>query len=288
MNLLTSPRVVKEIIEKYNFRFSKSLGQNFLIDRNIVEKIVEGAGITPEDRVLEIGPGIGTLTQELIARAGQVVAVEIDRNLLPILEETLAYPANLTIVHGDILKIDLDKLVNEFFKGQDFKVVANLPYYITTPIIMRFLEEELPFSTLTVMIQKEVAQRMVAQPATKEYGALSLAIQYYTKPRIVCSVSSSVFMPKPKVDSMVIALDRRDSPPVQVEDRDMLFQVIRSAFAKRRKTLLNNLASGVLKEWDRDRVVEVLEAAQVDPQRRGETLSIGEFANIANNILHLQ
>ena len=284
MRPLTSPKVIKDIIGKYNFRFSKSLGQNFLIDGNIVEKIVDGAGIIQDDGVLEIGPGIGTLTQELIDRARRVVAVEIDKNLLPVLEETLGSPSNLSIVHGDILKTDIAGLVDEFFEGKDFKVVANLPYYITTPIIMRFLEEQLPFTSLTVMVQKEVAQRMAAEPGEKEYGALSVAVQYYTNPRMVCKVPASVFMPKPKVDSMVINLERRDSPPAEVDDRDIFFKVVRTAFAKRRKTLLNNLTSGELGEWSREKILEALEAAGVDPQRRGETLSIQEFAGIANNI----
>jgi len=284
MKSLTSPKVIKEILERHNFRFSKSLGQNFLIDRNIVEKIMEGAQVGEGDRILEIGPGIGTLTQELVSRGAKVVAVEIDKNLLPILEETLGTPSNLSIVHGDILKIDIEELVNKFFEGKDFKVVANLPYYITTPIIMRFLEEQLPFSTLTVMIQKEVAQRMAALPGQKEYGSLSVAIQYYTRPRIVCKVPSSVFMPRPKVDSIVIALDRLDEPPVEVYDRNLFFKVVKAAFAKRRKTILNNLTSGELEELSRDKILEVLEISGIDPQRRGETLNIQEFATIANNM----
>lgn len=285
MGQLTSPRVIKDIVERHNFRFSKSLGQNFLIDKNIVDKIIEGAEITEEDRVLEVGPGIGTLTHELVERAKKVVAVEIDKNLLPVLEETLGGPPNLRIIHGDILKIDLERLVDEEFGGMDFKVVANLPYYITTPIIMRFLEEGLPFTTLTVMIQKEVAQRMNAKPSEAEYGSLSVAVQYYTKPRIVCRVPAGVFMPQPKVDSMVIALDRRNSPPVEVKDRDLFFQVVRGAFAKRRKTLLNNLTSGEFGKWDKGEMLKVLETAGVDPKRRGETLTIEEFALVANNMI---
>ncbi|MGB4184396.1 MAG: 16S rRNA (adenine(1518)-N(6)/adenine(1519)-N(6))-dimethyltransferase RsmA [Caldicoprobacterales bacterium] len=284
MKSLTSPKVIKDIMERHNFRFSKSLGQNFLIDGNIVKKIMEGAEITKEDRVLEIGPGIGTLTQELVSTAAKVVAVEIDKSLLPVLEETLGQPPNLRIVHGDILKIDIRGLINEFFEGKEFKVVANLPYYITTPIIMRFLEEDLPFTALTVMIQKEVAQRMAAKPGQKEYGSLSVAIQYYTKPRIVCKVPSNVFMPKPKVDSIVIALDRLEEPPVDVFDRDLFFKVVRAAFAKRRKTILNNLTSGELEEWSREDILRVLESVGIDPQRRGETLSIQEFALIANSL----
>lgn len=285
MRPLTSPKVIKDIIDRHNFRFSKSLGQNFLIDSNIVEKIMEGAQINSQDRVLEIGPGIGTITQELVSKAGKVVAVEIDKDLLPVLDETLGKPSNLSIIQGDILKIDLEGLVKEFFDGKDFKVVANLPYYITTPIIMRFLEEKLPFTTLTVMVQKEVAQRMAARPGQKEYGALSVAVQYYTNPRVVCKVPASVFMPRPKVDSMVIALDRRHSPPAEVYDRDIFFKVVRGAFAKRRKTLLNNLTSGDLEEWSKQDILEILEDSGIDPQKRGETLSIQQFAIIANSMV---
>jgi 16S rRNA (adenine1518-N6/adenine1519-N6)-dimethyltransferase len=284
MSRLTSPRAIKEIIERHSFRFSKSLGQNFLIDKNIVDKIMEGAAITRDDNVLEVGPGIGTLTQELVARASKVVAVEIDKALLPVLGETLGNPTNLTIIHGDILKIDIGELVENLFEGMDFKVVANLPYYITTPIIMRFLEEELPFTILTVMIQREVAQRIIARPGQKEYGSLSVVVQYYTKPGLVCKVPASVFMPKPKVDSTVISLVRRDRPLVEVRDRELFFRVVRGAFAKRRKTLLNNLTSGELEKWNREEILRVLEISGIDPQRRGETLTIEEFALIANNI----
>ncbi|HZJ82993.1 MAG TPA: 16S rRNA (adenine(1518)-N(6)/adenine(1519)-N(6))-dimethyltransferase RsmA [Clostridia bacterium] len=284
MNNLTSPRQVKEIMSRHKLSFSKSLGQNFLIDGNIVRKIVDGAGITSTDRVLEVGPGIGTLTKELATRADRVVAVEIDKKLLPVLDETLQGFSNITIINEDILKVDIGKLVQRLFEGKPFKVVANLPYYITTPIVMRFLEEGLPFTTLTVMIQREVAQRMASKPGTREYGALSVAVQFYTNPRIVCKVPASVFMPAPKVDSMVIALDRLNSPRAMVHDRAMFFKVVKAAFAKRRKTLLNNLTSGEFDQWSRKEVTKILEECRIDPIRRGETLSIEEFALIANDM----
>lgn len=284
MQNLTSPRVVKEVMKRHGLHFSKSLGQNFLIDGNIVEKIVDGAGITQADRVLEVGPGIGTLTKELATRAQRVVAIEIDKKLLPVLDETLGEFSNITIIQGDILKTDIGQLVDRIFKGYPFKVVANLPYYITTPIVMRFLEEGLAFTTLTVMIQKEVARRMAAKPGDKEYGSLSVAVQYYTNPRIVCKVPASVFIPAPKVDSMVIALDRLDNPRAEVQDTDMFFKVVKGAFAKRRKTLLNNLTSGEFDHWTREDVTKILEECGIDPIRRGETLSIDEFALIANTM----
>lgn len=284
MGPLTSPKVIKEILDRHGFYFSKSLGQNFLIDGNIVEKIIEGATVDPEDNILEIGPGIGTLTQKLVSRADKVVAIEIDKGLLPILGETLGNPENLTIVHGDVLKIDLRKLVDQHFNGKAFKVVANLPYYITTPIIMRFLEEDVPFTGLTVMIQKEVALRIGAAPGGKDYSALSVAIQYYTIPRIICKVPAGVFMPKPKVDSMVITLEKREKPPIRVHDEEMFFKVVRGAFAKRRKTLLNNLTMGEFADWDKKAMAEIIKGVGIDPGRRGETLSLEEFGILANCI----
>ncbi|NLJ41566.1 MAG: 16S rRNA (adenine(1518)-N(6)/adenine(1519)-N(6))-dimethyltransferase RsmA [Clostridiales bacterium] len=284
MGSLTSPKVIKNIIERHGFKFSKSLGQNFLIDSNIVEKIIEGANISEEDNILEIGPGIGTLTKELVTKAGKVVAVEIDRGLLPILNETLGSPSNLTIVQGDILKLDIKRLVKDYFEGQDFKVVANLPYYITTPIIMRFLEEDLPFTALTVMVQKELAQRMAASPNSKEYGSLSVAVQYYTQPQLVCKVPSTVFMPRPKVDSLVITLNRLDHSPAEVKDEKLFFSIVRAAFAKRRKTLLNNLVAENLGDWDKAEITKILEEVGIDPQIRGESLGIKEYALIANRM----
>lgn len=287
MDSLTSPRVVKSILNRHGFRFTKSLGQNFLIDDNILKKIVGAANINSQDLVLEIGPGIGTLTRELAARARKVATVEIDKRLLSILEETLADFSNVTVIHGDILKINLTQLVHNLFDDLSFKVVANLPYYITTPIIMGILERGVPFESITVLVQREVAERMVASPGNKDYGALSVAVQYYTVPRVVGKVPASVFIPPPKVDSMIITLEKRSEPSVHVEDRRLFFEIVHAAFAKRRKTLINNLmsAGGELKGWTRQEIEEVLNQCGIDPQRRGETLSFEEFAFIANRIL---
>jgi 16S rRNA (adenine1518-N6/adenine1519-N6)-dimethyltransferase len=285
MQPLTSPKVLKELLARHGFTFSKSLGQNFLIDENILHKIVLGAEITDKDRVLEIGPGVGTLTRALALRAADVTAVEIDSALLPILNETLNDFSNIRIIHGDILKLDLTKLVQDIFQGQTFKVVANLPYYITTPIIMRFLEEEQPFSSITVMIQKEVAERMAAKPGTKEYGALSAAVQFFTQPRIIGKVPATVFMPPPKVDSIVITLERRDEPAVAVDNRQDFFRVVKAVFSQRRKTLLNTLYSAKLVDLDKDGLREKIQSLGIDPQRRGETLSLEELARLANNLI---
>jgi 16S rRNA (adenine1518-N6/adenine1519-N6)-dimethyltransferase len=285
MQPLTSPKVLKELLARHGFTFSKSLGQNFLIDENILHKIVQGAEITDKDRVLEIGPGVGTLTRALALRAADVTAVEIDSALLPILNETLNDFSNIRIIHGDILKLDLTKLVQDVFQGQTFKVVANLPYYITTPIIMRFLEEEQPFSSITVMIQKEVAERMAAKPGTKEYGALSAAVQFFTLPRIIGKVPATVFMPPPKVDSIVITLERREEPAVAVDNRQDFFRVVKAVFSQRRKTLLNTLYSAKLVDLDKDGLREKIQSLGIDPQRRGETLSLEELARLANNLI---
>ncbi len=284
MENLASPRGVKEIIERHAFRFSKSLGQNFLIDENILKKIVNGADIQEQDGVLEVGPGIGTMTRELARRAGQVVAIEIDKVLLPILEETLAGYTNIQVIHGDILKLDLSEILHRYFAGRNLKIVANLPYYITTPIIMRFLEEGIPFDTMVVMVQKEVADRMAASPGTKDYGALTVGVQYFTHPHIIGKVPASVFFPPPKVDSTVIALKRREESPVWVKDRKLLFKVVKAAFAQRRKTLLNTLSSGGLDIQDKEIWKGILERSGIDPNRRGETLSLEEFGNLANVI----
>ncbi len=279
---LYSPAVVKEIIEKHGFRFSKSLGQNFLIDGNIIDRIIEGAGIRDDDGVIEVGPGIGTLTQKLCESAGKVVAIELDNNLLPILEETLGSYSNVEIVHGDVLKVNLNQLIEEKFDGKKVKVVANLPYYITTPIIMKLLEEKLKIDKIVVMVQKEVALRMKAKPGNKDYGALSIAVQYYSKPEIIVDVPKNVFMPKPNVDSAVIMLDIYDEPVIKVRDEKLFFNVVKAAFGKRRKTLLNALAGGIALK--KEEIEKVLERSQIDPVRRGETLSITEFARIADEI----
>jgi len=281
MSSLSSPRVVKEIIEKHQFKFSKGLGQNFLIDDNILDKIVEGADITENDVVIEVGPGIGTLTQHIAETAKKVVAIEIDDRLIPILKETLGEYDNIEVVHGDVLKVDLKTLIKEHFGDQKPKVVANLPYYVTTPIIMRFLEESIPVSDLVVMIQKEVADRMVSESNCKAYGALSVAVQYYCKPMVVTKVPPSVFIPQPKVESTVIRLQVREEPAVTVENTKIFFNTVKSGFGKRRKTLLNALSSGNL-GLGKEQVKEALEQAGIDPKRRAESLDIEEFAVLAN------
>jgi 16S rRNA (adenine1518-N6/adenine1519-N6)-dimethyltransferase len=285
MQSLTSPKVLKELLERHGFHFSKSLGQNFLIDENILQKIIQGAGITENDQVLEIGPGVGTMTSALAQKAAAVTAVEIDSALLPILKETLQDFANVNVIHGDILKLDLAELAQNAFHAKPFKVVANLPYYITTPIIMRFLEEEQPFLSITVMIQKEVAERMAAVPGTKDYGALSVAVQFFTHPRIIGKVPASVFMPSPKVDSIVISLDKREEPAVAVKSRPDFFRTVRAVFSQRRKTLLNTLSSADLTGLGKDELREKLISLKIDPQRRGETLSLEELARLSNNLL---
>ncbi len=283
MDRISSPKRTKEIVQKYGFRFSKSLGQNFLIDRNILESIVDGADITKEDCVIEVGPGIGSLTQNIAERSDSVVAIEIDKTLIPILEETLSEYSNVEVINEDVLKLDLHKLVEEKFKDKKPKVIANLPYYVTTPIIMKFLEEKVPVHSLTIMIQKEVADRMQAKPCTKDYGALSIAVQYYCNPKILLKVPPSVFIPQPKVESTVIRLDILEEPKVHVEREDIFFSLVKDAFGKRRKTLLNALSSGDMK-LDKDLLREVLSLSGIDESRRGETLNIEEYGRLANNL----
>lgn len=279
---LYSPVVVKEIIEKHGFRFSKSLGQNFLIDGNIIDKIIEGSNINAGDGIIEIGPGIGTLTQKLCENAEKVVAIELDNNLLPILEETLGDYNNVEIIHGDVLKVDLHQLIREKLEDRMVKVVANLPYYITTPIIMKLLEEKLDIDKIVVMVQKEVAFRMKALPGNKDYGALSVAVQYYSKPEIIVDVPQNVFMPRPNVDSAVIMLDVYKAPAVQVKEQKLFFRVVKAAFGKRRKTLLNALANSI--DLKKEEIEAVLKRSEIDPMRRGETLDIAEFARISDEI----
>lgn len=281
MRLISSAGRTKEIIEKYKFRLSKSLGQNFLVDGNTVDKMLEIAEIDSQDRVLEVGPGIGTLTQMLCEKAGTVLAIEKDRQLIPILkEDTLKTYENLTVLHGDILKEDLAAIVHEAFEDKSFKLVANLPYYITTPIIMRFLEEDLPVTSIVVMIQKEVAERMQAVPGTKSYGALSVAVQYYAEPEIMGHVSRHVFIPSPKVDSIIIRLKVRKNPAVVLSDKKFFFETVKASFAMRRKTLFNSLRKAM--PYEESVILKTLEAVGIDPQRRGETLSIEEFAKLSN------
>jgi dimethyladenosine transferase (EC 2.1.1.-) len=270
-------------MEKYGFRFSKGLGQNFIIDENVLTRIIEGSEVTKNDMILEIGPGIGVLTDVLCENASKVVSVEIDKSLIPVLTETVGHHENLKVINSDVLKIDVKALIAEEFGDVKPKLVANLPYYVTTPIIMMFLEERIPISDLVVMIQKEVADRIVAKPSTKAYGALSVVVQYFTEPSIVTRVSRGSFMPMPNVDSTVIRLKVRDVSPVQLEDEATFFLTIKDAFGKRRKTLLNALSSGFLK-ISKDQAREALEIAAINENTRGEALDINTFATLANAI----
>lgn len=280
MERLTSPRMIHDIQKKYDFHFSKRYGQNFLTDGNIIEKILEGADIQEEDYILEIGPGIGTMTQYLCERSAHVLAVEIDQKLIPILNDTLRDYSNKTILNEDVLRINLKEELKKV-SDKPFKVIANLPYYITSEIIMNLLERDLPIESITVMVQKEVAERMIAPPGKKDYGALSVAVQFYSKPQIVTIVPKTVFMPQPKVESAVINLKILDEPPVEAQ-KEVFFKVVKASFLMRRKTLLNCLSNGL--NMDRQKVIEVLEKCDIDGKRRGETLSLKEFAKIANEI----
>lgn len=267
-----------EVLKKHQFRMQKKYGQNFLIDGNILEKIMEASGITGQDYVLEIGPGIGTMTQYLAERAREVVAVEIDRALIPILEDTLSAYDNVTVIHQDILKVDIRQMAEERNGGNPIKVVANLPYYITTPILMGLLESGVPLDSITIMVQKEVAERMQVGPGTKDYGALSLAVQYYAKPEIVMQVPPSCFMPRPNVGSAVIRLTRHGQPPVRVRDEQRMFALIRASFNQRRKTLVNALANAAGLELSKDAVAGALGQMGLPPTVRGEALTLEQFA----------
>ena len=287
MATLGNRRNTAEIIQRYGFDFRKKYGQNFLVDNNILDRIVEAADITKDDCVLEIGPGIGTLTQRLAEAAGEVVAVEIDRNLLPILAETLADYDNVTVLNEDILKADIRGIAAEH-GGRPLKIVANLPYYITTPIIMSLLESRVPTASITVMVQKEVADRMRVGPGSKEYGSLSLAVQYYAKPEMIARVPAACFMPKPNVDSAVIRLTRYDKPPVEVRDEEWLFAVIRASFNQRRKTLANGLANAGNLGLNRGQVGAVLDELGMPLAVRGETLTLERFAELSNRLYELR
>jgi len=270
-------------MEKYGFKFTKGLGQNFIIDDNVLERIMEGSDISKDDVILEIGPGIGVMTNVLCENAKKVVSIEIDKSLIPVLSETVGHHDNLKIINKDVLKVDLLGLVKEEFGEQKPKLIANLPYYVTTPIIMMFLEERIPVSDLIVMIQREVADRIIAKPSTKAYGALSVVVQYFTEPSIVTRVSRGSFMPMPNVDSSVIRLKVRDNPPVELIDESVFFLTIKDGFGKRRKTLLNALSSGFLK-ISKDHAKIALDLAGIPENTRGEALSIDEFATLANAI----
>lgn len=272
----------KDLVEKYNFRFTKSLGQNFLIDETVLDDIVDGADITKDDYVIEIGPGVGTLTKELINRARRVTSIELDSKLIPILEAELSCYENFDLVHKDALKVDYRELIGD---EKNVKVVANLPYYVTTPIIANLLNDDLNIKSITIMIQKEVAERINGEPGTKEYGAFTLLAQYYCDTKIIRNVPPSCFIPSPKVDSIVIRLDKLEKPRVEVEDKKLFFNIIRQSFNMRRKTLWNGIKSvGLEKEVQEKAFAE----ANIDPTRRGETLSIQEFANLANTIKRLK
>ena len=282
MEKLSNPQRTIEIIKKYEFCFQKKFGQNFLIDGHVLDKIIAGAGVTKDDMVLEIGPGIGTMTQYLAEAAGKVVAVEIDRNLLPILQETLADYDNVKVIHADVLSLDLEKLVQEENGGKPIKVVANLPYYITTPIIMALFEQHVPLANVTVMVQKEVAARMKSGPGSKDYGALSLAVQYYAEPYIVANVPCNCFMPRPNVDSAVIRLTRYEQPPVQVKDEKLLFKIIRASFNQRRKTLQNGLNNSSELNFTKEQIAAAIAAAGFSPSVRGEALTLAQFAQLTD------
>lgn len=281
MATLGIPSNTIEILKKYNFSFQKRFGQNFLIDTHVLEKIVDEAGIDEDDCVLEIGPGIGTMTQYLCERAGRVIAVEIDKALIPILNDTLSSYSNVEIINEDILKVDITNLCNKYNNGRPIKVVANLPYYITTPIIMGLFESGCPLESITIMVQKEVADRMKCGPGSKDYGALSLAVQFYSNPEIVANVSPESFIPKPGVGSTVIRLTRYPKPPVEVDDEKYMFKLIRASFNMRRKTMVNSLMSGNL-GLTKEEILSAIDKLNLSPQVRGEALTLNEFAALSN------
>lgn len=285
MATLGIPQNTIAVLQKYNFTFQKKYGQNFLIDSHVLEKIMDAAEIGKDDCVVEIGPGIGTMTQYLAERAGEVVAVEIDKNLIPILTETLADYKNVSIINEDILKVELNRIVEEKNGGRPVKIVANLPYYITTPIIMGLFENHVPVKSITVMVQKEVADRMQVGPGTKDYGALSLAVQYYAKPEIVAIVPPNCFIPRPNVASAVIRLTCHEKKPVDVKDEKGMFALIRASFNQRRKTLANSLSNAQNLSLTREQVTEALESMQLSPTIRGEALTLEQFAALADILL---
>lgn len=279
---LGNPKRTIEVLQKYDFVFQKKFGQNFLIDTHVLDKIISAAEITKEDFVLEIGPGIGTMTQYLACAAREVVAVEIDKALIPILEDTLQDYSNVTVLNEDILKVDIKKLADEHNNGKPIKVVANLPYYITTPIIMGLFEGDVPIESITVMVQKEVADRMQVGPGTKEYGALSLAVQYYAEPYIVANVPPNCFMPRPKVGSAVIRLTKHAEPPVEVSDTKLMFRIIRASFNQRRKTLANGLNNSRELSFGKEEIQRAIKACGFPEGIRGEALTLEEFAALTN------
>lgn len=278
------PQNTIEVLQKYHFNFQKKFGQNFLIDTGVLDRIIQAAEITKEDCVLEIGPGIGTMTQYLAESAREVVAVEIDNNLIPILADTLSGYPNVTIINDDILKMDINRIVQERNGGRPIKVVANLPYYITTPIIMGLFENRVPLKSITIMVQKEVAERMQVGPGTKDYGALSLAVQYYAEPKLVANVPPNCFIPRPGVGSAVIRLTRHETPPVQVQDEKMLFAIIRASFNQRRKTLVNGLGNAAQLKVSKEQVAAALEQMGLPATIRGEALTLRQFAELSERL----
>lgn len=282
MASLGTPGNTIETLKRHQFNIQKKYGQNFLIDTHILEKIITAAGVTKQDCVLEIGPGIGTMTQYLAENAGEVIAVEIDKALIPILEDTLSQYNNVTVINQDILKVDINRIAEEKNGGRPIKVVANLPYYITTPIIMGLFESHVPLSSITIMVQKEVADRMQVGPGTKNYGALSLAVQYYAKPEVVMQVAPSCFIPKPNVGSAVIRLTRYEEPPVEVKDESAMFALIRASFNQRRKTLVNGLLNAANLRCTKEEITNALEEMNLSLTIRGETLTLGQFARLSN------
>ena len=285
---LGNPQKTIEVIQKYEFAFQKKFGQNFLIDTHVLDKIISAAEITKDDLVVEIGPGIGTMTQYLACAAREVVAIEIDKMFIPILLETLSAYDNVTIINEDVLKVDLNKLAEEKNGGRPVKVVANLPYYITTPIIMGLFENHVPLHSITIMVQKEVADRMRMGPGTKDYGALSLAVQYYAEPYLVANVPQNCFMPRPKIGSAVIKLTVHEKPPVTVRDEKLMFRLIRASFNQRRKTLANGLNNSPELHYSKEQIAEAIEKLGTSPSVRGEALTLEQFARLADILLELE
>ena len=288
MATLGNPGNTIEVLQKYKFNFQKKFGQNFLIDTHVLDKIIRESGVNKEDCVIEIGPGIGTMTQYLAENAREVVAIEIDKNLIPILQDTLSSYNNVTIINEDVLKVDIKKLAEERNQGKPVKVVANLPYYITTPIVMGLFESHVPIDSITIMVQKEVADRMQEGPGSKDYGALSLAVQYYAKPEIVANVPPNCFMPRPNVGSAVIRLTCHEKPPVEVEDENFMFDIIRASFNQRRKTLVNGLGNAGNLNVTKEQVTNVLEKMKLSPTIRGEALSLEQFAQLSNLLRNMK
>ena len=285
---LGNPQKTIEVIQKYEFAFQKKFGQNFLIDTHVLDKIISAAEITKDDLVVEIGPGIGTMTQYLACAAREVVAIEIDKMLIPILQDTLSEYDNVTVINEDVLKVDLNKLAEEKNGGRPVKVVANLPYYITTPIIMGLFENHVPLHSITIMVQKEVADRMRMGPGTKDYGALSLAVQYYAEPYLVANVPPNCFMPRPNVGSAVIRLTVHENPPVTVRDENLMFRLIRASFNQRRKTLANGLKNSPELHYSKEQIEEAIEKLGTSPSVRGEALTLEQFALLADILLDLE